>query len=345
MSDLTSAGRIERLLPDPVVTKAEIGRLVGQDLVRVESLFRANLNSTLPIVDEIGSFIGDGGGKRIRPTLHLLCAQLCRYRGPHGVLLATVLEFIHSATLIHDDIIDEATTRRGHASVNHRWGNELSVLFGDYLFAKAMEMALGADSLAVMRRLADTTLRMTEGEMLQTRYVGRLDLSVDEYIDLVERKTAALFACCCDLAALLAGTSEAEAAALRQYGLNLGMAFQLVDDVLDFTGDSTTLGKPAASDLREGKATLAVIELLGSGSPEAARGRDLARRVMGARTPGALEITELTRLLETSGAIERARRVAESYAQLAVAGLAPFPASPARAALAALPELVLIRDR
>lgn len=345
LSDLTSTGRIERLLPDPVVTKAAIARLVGQELVRVESLFRANLSSTLPIVDEIGSFIGDGGGKRIRPTLHLLCARLCDYRGPHDVLLATVLEFIHSATLIHDDIIDEATIRRGHASVNHRWGNDLSVLFGDYLFAKAMEMALAADSLPVMRRLADTTLRMTEGEMLQTRYVGRLDLSVDEYIDLVERKTAALFACCCDLAALLAGTSEAQALALRQYGLNLGMAFQLVDDVLDFTGDSSTLGKPAASDLREGKATLAVIELLRSSSPEAVRGLDLARRIMGSRSAAAPETDDLTRLLEANGAIERARRLAESYAQQAVAGLAPFPASPARSALAALPELVLIRDR
>ena len=343
MSDLTGTSRVGHALPDPELTRDAIGRLVGRDLQRVEELFRRNLSSSLPVVHEMGGFIADGGGKRIRPTLHLLCGRLCGYEGPHAVLLATVLEFIHSATLIHDDIIDEATTRRGNDSANRRFGNELSVLFGDYLFAKAMEMALDADSLPVMRRLADTTLRMTEGEMLQTRYVGRLDLSVEEYLDLVERKTAALFECCCELAGLLAGVDEARGRALRAYGRNLGLAFQLVDDVLDVIGTGA-LGKQLFADLREGKATLAVIELLGSGGRAATEGLALARAILGGES-GAPEIAELSRLLQQSGALARARHAAAGYAESAVAELAAFSGSRARSALATLPELVLTRER
>lgn len=345
MSNLTSVDRAGYPSSDPLVSKAAITRLVARDLERVEALFRKNLASPLDIVEEIGTFVADGGGKRIRPTLHLLCAKLCRYEGPHHVLLATVLEFIHSATLIHDDIIDEATTRRGHVSVNHRWGNDVTVLFGDYLFAKAMEMALQADSIAIMQKLADVTLRMTEGEMLQTRYVGRLDLTVEEYLDLVRLKTAGLFACCCDLAGMLGEADEERREALRCFGMNLGMAFQLVDDLLDFTGTSESLGKPAASDLREGKATLAVIELLNSGTRQAAQCRELARGIMDSGTADSPEIDALNDLLERSGALARARTVAESYAQEASRQLERFDDSPARRALSSLPELVLVRDR
>ena len=345
MSNLSSVDRAGYPLFDPLVSKAAISRSVSEDLALVEEMFRQNLASPLEIVEEIGTFVADGGGKRIRPTLHLLCAKLCRYEGPHHVLLATVLEFIHSATLIHDDIIDEATTRRGHESVNHRWGNDVTVLFGDYLFAKAMEMALQADSLAIMQKLADVTLGMTEGEMLQTRYVGRLDLTVEEYLDLVQRKTAGLFACCCDLAGMLAEVDEERREALRRFGTNLGMAFQLVDDLLDFTGKSETLGKPAASDLREGKATLAVIELLNSGTRQAAKARDLARSIMESGVADSPEIDALNDLLERSGSLARARAAAERYAIDAGAELERFEDSPVRRALASLPELVLVRDR
>jgi len=206
-------------------------------------------------------------------------------------------------------------------------------------------MALQADSIPIMHKLADVTLRMTEGEMLQTRYVGRLDLTVEEYLDLVQRKTAGLFACCCDLAAILADVDEERRAALQRFGMNLGMAFQLVDDVLDFTGKSETLGKPAASDLREGKATLAVIELLSSGNRQAAKGRDLAGRIMESGAADSPEIDDLNVLLESSGAISRARAAAERYAIEAGAELAHFADSPVRRALASLPELVLVRDR
>ncbi|HKQ59869.1 MAG TPA: polyprenyl synthetase family protein [Candidatus Polarisedimenticolaceae bacterium] len=335
------SSRIERLQHDPVLAREEIVDLVADDLLAVEELFRESLCSPLRFVDEIGAYVAEGGGKRVRPTLHLLCARLCGYVGPHHVLLATVLELIHCATLIHDDIIDGATLRRGRPSTNRRFGNTATVLFGDFMFAKAMQMALRADSLHVMRKLAELTLRMTEGEMMQTRTVGRLDVSIEQYLDLVERKTSSLFAGCCQIAGVLAGAGVEQEAALGRYGRNLGLAFQLVDDVLDFTGEPHALGKPTASDLREGKATLAVIDLLAAGDGEAA---ELATRVVGAGSAEAPEVTRLTALLRSSGAIDRTYRRARTYADAAIAELADFPEGPARDALRVLPELLLRRD-
>lgn len=339
---VTPQGRAARLLDSPTAAKAEILVLVTDRLQDVESMFRDNLRSPIEIIAEIGEFMGSGGGKRVRPTLHLLSATLCGYGGPHDVLLGTVLEFIHSATLIHDDIIDEATTRRGKASANHLWGNSVTVLFGDYLYAKAMEMALRAGSLEVMEKLADVTLRMTEGEMLQTRYAGRLDLSEAEYFDLVGRKTAELFAACCELGGILAEVGPKKRDALRHYGLNLGLAFQVVDDLLDFTGDARTLGKPAASDLREGKVTLPVIDLL-SDAPVATR--DLVAMIMESGLEGTSEIAELARTLDDSGALGRAQRRAEDYASRAAMALGVFPDSPAKRALLSVPDLLIHRDR
>lgn len=326
---------------DPITALNEITTLVDAEMRQVDRSFRDNLASPLEIVDEIGGFIADGGGKRLRPMLHLLCARVCGYTGPKSILLATVLEYLHCATLIHDDIIDGATTRRGRPSVNHGWGNNITVLFGDHLLAKAMEMALRAESLQVMEHLAAVTLRMTEGEMLQTRYVGRLDLSVAEYLELVERKTAALFACCCELAGELAGVDAAKREALRGYGTTLGMAFQIVDDLLDFTGDPKTLGKPAASDLREGKATLPVIDLLSGGDPAATA---LVQRVMSAEGSDSSGITELTSLLGESGAFGRAQARAQEYATSARRHLETFEDGPARRSLLMLPELLVDRD-
>ncbi len=328
-----------RAVRDP---SAEVRSLVADRLEAAEKLFGENLESPVGIVREIGSFVVEGEGKRVRPTLHLLCSSLCKYEGKHDVLIAAVLEFIHSATLIHDDVIDESLTRRGRDSINHRWGNNVTVLFGDYMLAKAMEMALRVGSLAVMERLADVTLRMTEGEMLQTRYVGRIDLTEKEYLDLVERKTAALFACCCELAGILAGVGEKRLIALRRYGMQLGLAFQLVDDLLDYTGDAATLGKPAASDLREGKVTLALIRLLQEGSEEA---RELAEKIMAKGHQDMPEITRLNALLRTQGAIDKTYEQARICAEGAARELEIFDDSPSRRALQSLPDMLLFRVR
>jgi len=330
-----------RALTEPSVSPDDIVGLVAPRLLEVERLFHDNLASPVAIVDEIGSFVGQGGGKRVRPTLHLLSADLCGYEGKHDVLLATVLEFIHSATLIHDDVIDAAATRRGRPSVNRGWGNTITVLFGDYLYAKAMEMALRAGSLRVMDRLAWITLRMTEGEMIQTRFVGRLDLSIDEYMDLIERKTAVLFGGCCELAGILAGVDPGSERALRQYGAHIGLAFQIVDDMLDFTGDPAILGKPTASDLREGKATLPVLDLIRSGP---SRGRELAAAIA-AGEASEDDGTELIALLHECGALDRAEERARFHAELAIRELEAFPKGPARRALTGVPDLLISRNR
>jgi octaprenyl-diphosphate synthase len=342
LSNISSIGRARYGSSDPAFAAAEIQALIAGPLGKVDQMFAENLASPVSIVDEIGEFVARGGGKRVRPTLHLLSARLCDYRGPHDILLATVLEFIHCATLIHDDIIDEAKTRRGRPSVNAAWDNNVTVLFGDYLFAKAMEMALDAESLEVMQKLAEVTLRMTEGEMLQTRYAGRLDLSVDEYMGLVEKKTAALFGCCCELGGMLADEVPERRNALREYGLNLGLAFQLIDDMLDFTGDPAILGKPSANDLHEGKATLAVIELLADGPAEACK---LAEVIMKQEGDDGLAIKRLNVMLEESGALTRTRKRASAYATRAKELIRPFDESPAKQAMLALPDLLLDRDR
>jgi octaprenyl-diphosphate synthase len=330
-----------RALTEPSVTTDDIVGLVAPRLIEVEKLFHESLASPVAIVDEIGEFVGQGGGKRVRPTLHLLAADACGYEGAHDVLLATVLEFIHSATLIHDDVIDGAAIRRGRPSVNRRWGNTITVLFGDYLYAKAMELALRAGSLRVMDRLAWITLRMTEGEMTQTRFLGRLDLSIDEYMDLIERKTAVLFGGCCELAGILSGVDAATERALRQYGLHIGLAFQIVDDMLDFTGDPAILGKPTASDLREGKATLPVLDLFQSGP---ARGKHLASAIVsGVSTDG--DRSELIALLHESGALARAEGRARLHAERAIRELDAFPPGPARSALIGVPDLLISRNR
>jgi octaprenyl-diphosphate synthase len=335
-------GRADRLFQDPGQAAAEVFGLVAGRLAQVDTLFRESLESPLRIVHEMGGFVAESGGKRVRPTLHLLCARLCDYDGPHDVLLGAVLEMIHSATLIHDDVVDEAKTRRGRPSVNSTWGNNLSVLFGDYLLARAMDLALRARSLEVMERLAEITVRMAEGEMLQTRYVGRLDLTIEEHLDLIERKTAALFAGCCELAGMVAGVDPERREALRRYGLQIGMAFQVVDDLLDFTGNSKTLGKPAASDLREGKVTLALIDLMGEGST---RALVLSKRILESGAPDAPEIAELTELLGESGALERTHDRARQYAAQAARELVGFPDGRARRALQTVPEVLVHRDR
>jgi octaprenyl-diphosphate synthase len=316
--------------------------LISGRLRDVRRMYRENLATPVSIVREIGEYVAAGEGKMVRPALHLLCARMCAYRGGNDVLMATVLEFIHSATLIHDDIIDEATTRRGRPSVSHAWGNDVTVLFGDYMLAKAMEMALRVRSLEIMNKLAEVTLRMSEGEMLQTRYVGRIDLTVEEHLDLVERKTAALFSCCCETAGILAEVDGERLAALRNYGRDLGMAFQLVDDLLDLTGDEETLGKPTASDLGEGKVTLALIDLLRE-KPVPARA--LVERIMEAGGPGTAEIAGLTTLLRETGALERTRERAAEYAAGAARQLDLFEDSRARSVLQALPGELLVRTR
>ncbi|MBP1624651.1 MAG: Geranyltranstransferase, partial [Acidobacteria bacterium] len=234
----------------------EIYRLVEAGMAQVEEELARQSNSGVPLIDNIGQYICDSGGKRIRPAVLLLGAKMCGYDGPVGPRLGAVIEMIHSATLVHDDIIDNASVRRGRASVNAQWGNEITVLMGDWLYMTSFSLALGERQLKVLDVLISATRKMVEGELMQLTYNGNLDITEDQHLEISMRKTAFLFSACSQLGGILGSAGEEKEDLLRLYGLNVGLAFQLVDDVLDFTSNESTLGKPVGSDLKEGKLTL-----------------------------------------------------------------------------------------
>ncbi len=315
---------------------------VRSDLERVEQEFVRHVQSRVQLIPQIGRYIASSGGKRVRPAVLLLAARLAGYAGDRAVLFGSVVEFIHTATLVHDDIIDEAEVRRGRLSVHSRWGNDITVLLGDYLYIKSMALALTQDSLDIIRLLCDVTLRMIEGELYQLTKTGDIDISEDEHFEIIRRKTAYLFAGCAQIGGMLGETTTDDRQALWDYGFNLGVAFQLVDDLLDYTADETVLGKPAASDLREGKVTLPVVLLLTEGP---ARARDLVSKIVQSREATPDEWRELRKLLVEHGAIAQAVQKARAYAERAKHYLARFPDSPAREALLGIADYVVARDR
>ena len=319
----------------------DIIQLVEEDLARVEEIFEAQFRSDVGLVGEIGRYIREGGGKRIRPALLLLACRLCGYRGDRAITLASVVEFIHTATLLHDDIIDEATVRRGKRSVNSRWGNDITVLLGDFLYTKSMSMALRQDNLPILRLLSDVTLRMIEGELLEIERNGDLRMSEAQHLDIIRRKTADLFAACMSIGAILGEVNDEKRKALTSYGLNLGICFQMVDDLLDFTADEKVLGKPVNNDLREGKLTLPVIFLLRKAG---SAGEKTVSHVLADRGFERVTREELLRLAREHGALEEARALAARYAEAARKDLAVFDRSPFREALAVLPDFILSRD-
>jgi len=319
----------------------DIVRLVEDDLGKVEEVFRSQVRSDVPLVGEIGRYVQEGGGKRVRPALLLLASRLSGYRGERAVTLASTVEFIHTASLLHDDIIDEATTRRGRRSVNSRWGNDITVLLGDFLYTKAMAMALSQDNLKILRLLSDVTLRLIEGEILEIERNGNMRVTVEDHVDTIRRKTADLFAACTRIGAILGAVGDAREAALAGYGLHLGLCFQMVDDLLDFTAEEKTLGKPVANDLREGKVTLPMIFLLRRGGATA---EAKVRSVLEDRALARVSRDELVRMARDCGALDDARTMAERYADEARASLLAFEPSPYREALEALPGFILARD-
>ena len=234
---------------------------VREALGRVEQEFARHLESKVDLIPQMGRYIQMSGGKRVRPAVLLLSARMCGYTGDRDVLNAAVVEFIHTATLVHDDIIDEAETRRGRLAAHSRWGNDVTVLLGDYLYIRSMAMALTQDSLEVVRLLCEVTLRMIEGELYQLTKMGDGAITEDEHLEIIRRKTAYLFSGCAEIGGVLGNCTPAQRIALREYGFNLGIAFQIVDDVLDYTSDEAVLGKPIGGDLREGKVTLPIILL------------------------------------------------------------------------------------
>ncbi len=326
-------------------TPADLVRLfepIRGDLEKVEREFGRHLQSQVDLIPRIGKYIQTSGGKRVRPAVLLMVSRLCGYTGDRAVLHAAVVEFIHTATLVHDDIIDDSELRRGRLAVHSQWGNDITVLLGDFLYIKAMSLALSQDSLDIVRLLCDATLRMIEGEIYQLTKNGDIDISEDEHFDIIRRKTAYLFSASAQIGGMLGTATPEQLRALRDYGFHLGIAFQLMDDLLDFTGDSAALGKPVGGDLREGKLTLPVIRLLQGGDPVA---RELVAEIVRERTVTLDRWAELCRLLDESGALEFATRRAMQYGEAARDYLSVFPETPEREALSALAEYVLTRDR
>ena len=330
---------------------------IREDLRQVEREFERHVQSQVSVIPAIGSYVQDGGGKRIRPAVLLMAARMAGYTGDpstgsgssraqsrdeRAVSYASVIEFIHTATLVHDDIIDDADLRRGRDAVHTRFGNHITVLFGDFLYLKSMSLALSHDALDIVRLLCDVTLRIVEGEIYQLTKTGVVDLSEEEHFDIVRRKTALLFAGSARIGGMLGATSREQQEALWDYGVNIGMAFQIVDDLLDFTGEQQALGKPVGGDLREGKMTLPVIHLYATGDD---RARGLLRRVVEARAVSMDEWREIRSLLAHTRSLDYAQRTAASFVERAKKALNAFPPSDARDALLYLPDYVVARDR
>ena len=326
----------------PAAALAQLFEPIRDDLRQVEREFALHVESQVALIPTIGNYIQVSGGKRIRPAVLLMAARMAGYTGERAVLYASVIEFIHTATLVHDDIIDESELRRGREAVHTRWGNQVTVLFGDFLYLKSMSLALTQDNLDIIRLLCDVTLRIVEGEIYQLTKNGVVELSESEHFDIVRRKTAYLFAGCARIGGMLGPTSREQQEALWDYGLHIGMAFQIVDDLLDFTGEEVALGKPVGGDLREGKMTLPVIHMLGRGD---ARAEDLVRKVVRDRDVTLDDWREIRALLTQSRSIDYAQRVASDFVERAKKALYAFPPSEARDALMFLPDYVISRDR
>lgn len=316
--------------------------LVGRELALVEAEFERQARSNIQVISYIGDYLRASGGKRVRPALTLLAAYASGgdASSPNVVRMATVMEMLHTATLVHDDIIDNAELRRNRPSVNSRFGNQTAVLMGDWLYMSAFETSLQERSLPVLDILTAVTRKMTEGELIQLMLLGRVDLDEEQYLDVVRRKTAYLFSACCEIGAMLGGAGEAEQKALRDYGLHLGTAFQLVDDLLDFTGSDESLGKASGVDLLEGKVTLPLIYLLEVDEAARAAVQTVVRE-------GNYEIVPRAMLLdaaEKSGALERTRRRAAEFASAARQSLAALAPSEYADALRSIPEFILERE-
>ncbi|HUJ95841.1 MAG TPA: polyprenyl synthetase family protein [Terriglobales bacterium] len=319
----------------------EVFELLRDDLAAIEREFGRDTVSGVEAITEIGEYLREGGGKRIRPALLLLSAKLFPYKGRGAVRLGAVVEIIHSATLVHDDIIDEAQTRRGRPAANTQWGNAKCVLAGDWLYMQAFKIAVQERNFRILDTLIELTQQMVEGELLQIEKLGKL-VSLDEHFDLIYRKTACLFSVCMRLGAILGGATPDQEASLAQYGRDLGMAFQIVDDVLDLTASENILGKPVASDLREGKVTMAVIHALGRCTPKE---KKKIQTVLRDRAFDGVRHAEILEILEHYDSLDAAITRALQFAELARNAIYGFPESEIKRALLWAPEFVVAREK
>ena len=322
--------------------KERVALLVGADLEAVEAEIRRELDSPVGLIQEMGEYIAGAGGKRLRPILLLLAARLAGARGERPIRLACVVELLHTATLIHDDVVDRAPLRRGRPSANARWGDDASVLVGDHLYSKSFDLLVRDNDRAIMETLARSTVSMTEAEVFQLERKRSGGTSEADYVRIITHKTASFISACCRIGGLLGGVPTAQLDALTRYGLDIGVAFQISDDSLDFVADQDRLGKAIGADLREGKRTLPLISMLERAKPAQA---DRVRDMLHEQTLGPAEIDEIRRLVLEYDGVDYARRRAHAYARDAKRDLEAFPPSEERDVLSLVADFVVDRDR
>jgi octaprenyl-diphosphate synthase len=328
------------LRPDRAPSLEPMVQLVAADLNHVNAVILERMQSGVALIPELAGHLIAGGGKRMRPMLTLASARLLDYSGARHHKLAAAVEFIHTATLLHDDVVDGSGLRRGKRTANIIWGNPASVLVGDFLFSRSFELMVEDGSLKVLRILSRASSVIAEGEVNQLTAQRRVETSEDQYLEIIAAKTAALFAAACRIAAVVAERGEDVEQALDCYGRNLGIAFQLVDDAIDYVSDAETMGKGVGDDFRDGKATLPVILAFARGSDAERR---FWREAMEGSRNGDEELRHATRLLEKSGALADTIDRARTYGQRAIDALGPFPAGKAKAALTEAVEFAIAR--
>jgi octaprenyl-diphosphate synthase len=340
---MTTSGHIIALDEEAQISARRIFSVIANDLAQVELEFERQARSNVQVIDYLGEYLRASGGKRVRPALTILSNYAVGGDGAryNSIRMATVMEFLHTATLVHDDIIDKANTRRNRPTVNALYGNETAVLMGDWLYMSAFETSLAERSLPILDILTRVTRKMTEGELLQLTLLSDADVTEAQYLDVLKRKTAYLFSASCEIGAILGSATEQQQKALRDYGLSLGTAFQLIDDVLDFTSNEEALGKAAGADLLGGKVTLPLIYLR-EFEPE---WRETIQTVLREGKYGTIRQQDLLEAITRTGALERARKRANEYAEDARSALDNLPESEYTDSLRALPTYILDRDR
>ena len=314
-------------------------KVVHEDFESVNDLIINQLYSDVGLVENIGQYIVDAGGKRLRPLMVLLAARACGYSGKQHIPLATIIEFIHTATLLHDDVVDTSDLRRGRPTANAKWGNAPSVLVGDFLYSRSFQMMVELNNMEIMRLLADTTNVISEGEVQQLINAGNDQVTEEDYYTVIDKKTARLFQAATEAGAIIAGTNTDLRTKLSHYGHHLGMVFQLTDDVLDYQGDAEEIGKNLGDDLAEGKATLPLIHVLHNGTP---RQVALIRSVI--QEGGREHFDEVIKAISSTGAIEYTLSAAQAHKQQALAQLQDLPPGAEKQAMADVAEFAYSRS-
>lgn len=320
--------------------KQRIYAQVNPDLERIEAEISRHLTTSVPLVAVVGRHILASGGKRLRPLLMIQAARLCGYRGNHDATLAIVFEYLHAATLLHDDVVDNAEFRRNNPAANVMWGNPAVVLVGDFLYSKSILLTVGYNNIRILQVLSEATTKMAEGEVLQLINADNLEIDESEYLEVIVRKTAVLISAACQVGAIFGGGSATQEEALRAYGHHLGIAFQLVDDTLDFTGKWEELGKPIGNDVQEGKATLPLIHTMYHSLPEE---KEQIRKIFSADKILPKDFERVRDLVIRTGGIDRTMRLAIQHVEQAKEGLRMFPDSPTRDILLDIADYVVYR--